>query len=151
MRALSHWDPVRELDELQNRLAALFGRTTVPAKGDSNEWITRAEWAPLVDIVEDDKEYLIKAELPEVDKNDVKVTLERGVLTISGERKAEKKEQGKKYHRIERAYGSFVRSFTLPDDADANHVTADFKNGILHVRVQKTEDAQPRQIDVKIN
>lgn len=151
MRALSHWDPVRELDEFQNRLASLFGRTTVPAKTETNEWLTRAEWAPLVDIVEDDKEYLIKAELPEVDKNDVKVTLERGVLTISGERKAEKEEKGKKYHRIERSYGSFVRSFTLPDDADANRVTADFKNGVLHVRVQKAEEAKPRQIDVKIN
>jgi HSP20 family protein len=151
MSALSHWDPVRELDEFQNRLAALFGRMTVPTKADGNEWMTRAEWTPLVDIVEDDKEYLIKAELPEVDKNDVKVTLERGVLTISGERKAEKKEEGKKYHRIERSYGSFVRSFTLPDDADPNRVTADFKNGILHVRVQKAEEAKPRQIDVKIN
>lgn len=151
MKALSHWDPVRELDEFQNRLATLFGRTNVPAKTDANEWLTRAEWAPLVDIVEDDKEYLIKAELPEVDKNDVKVTLERGVLTISGERKAEKEEKGKKYHRIERSYGSFVRRFALPDDADANHVSADFKNGVLHVRVQKAEEAKPRQIDVKIN
>jgi HSP20 family protein len=151
MRALSHWDPVRELDEFQNRLATLFGRTTVPAKGDANEWLTRADWAPLVDIVEDDKEYLIKAELPEVDKSNVKVTLERGVLTISGERKAEKEEKGKKYHRIERSYGSFVRSFTLPEDADPNHVSADFKNGVLHVRVQKAEEAKPRQIDVKIN
>jgi len=151
MRTLSHWDPVRELDEFQNRLATLFGRTTVPAKSDANEWLTRAEWAPLVDIVEDDKEYLIKAELPEVDKNDVKVTLERGVLTISGERKAETEEKGKKYHRIERSYGSFVRRFTLPDDADPNHVTADFKSGVLHVRVQKAEEAKPRQIDVKIN
>jgi len=111
--------------------------------------MTSSEWAPLVDIAEDDKAYLIKAEVPEVEKNDIKVTLERSILTISGERKAEKEEKGKRFHRIERSYGSFVRSFTLPDDADAEHVSADFKNGILNVRVQKTEKSKPKQIDVK--
>jgi len=152
MRAITRWDPVRELDDFQNRLATLFGRATVPATSDaSSEWLTRAEWAPLVDIVEDEKEYLIKAELPEVEKGDVKVTLERGVLTLSGERKSEKEEKGKKYHRMERSYGTFVRSFSLPDDADPNHVSAEFKSGVLHVRVQKAETAKPRQIDVKVN
>jgi len=152
MRAITRWDPVRELDEFQSRLATLFGRATVPATNDaSSEWLTRAEWAPLVDIVEDEKEYLIKAELPEVEKGDVKVTLERGVLTLAGERKSEKEEKGKKYHRIERSYGTFVRSFSLPDDADPNHVSAEFKSGVLHVRVQKAEAAKPRQIDVKVN
>jgi HSP20 family protein len=111
--------------------------------------MTSSEWAPLVDIAEDDKAYLIKAELPEVEKNDIKVTLERSVLTISGERKAEKEEKGKRFHRIERSYGSFVRSFTLPDDADGEHVSADFKNGVLHVKVLKTEKSKPKQIDVK--
>ncbi|MDX6767393.1 MAG: Hsp20/alpha crystallin family protein [Candidatus Methylacidiphilales bacterium] len=152
MRAITRWDPVRELDEFQNRLATLFGRSTVPATNDNpSEWLTRAEWAPLVDIVEDEKEYLIKAELPEVQKADVRVTLERGVLTLAGERKSEKEEKGKKFHRIERSYGSFVRSFSLPDDANPNGVTAEFKDGVLHVRVQKAEEAKPRQIDVKIN
>lgn len=152
MRTITRWDPVRELDEFQSRLATLFGRATEPAKNEaSSEWLTRAEWAPLVDIVEDEKGYLIKAELPEVDKGDVKVTLERGVLTLAGERKAESEEKGKKYHRVERSYGSFVRSFSLPDDADANQVSAEFKSGVLHVRVQKSEAAKPRQIDVKIN
>ena len=83
------------------------------------EAITLAEWSPLVDITEDDKEYLIKAELPEIKRKRLKVTVENGVLTISGERKLEKEEKGTKYHRVERAYGNFVRSFTLPDDADA--------------------------------
>jgi HSP20 family protein len=152
MRTITRWDPVRELDEFQNRLAHLFGHSAVPAKSDAaSEWLTHAEWSPLVDIVEDEKEYLIKAELPEVEKENVKVTLERGVLTLSGERKSDKVENGKKVHRIERSYGSFVRSFTLPDDADPAHVTAEFKSGVLHVRVQKAEAAKPRQIDVKIN
>jgi HSP20 family protein len=152
MRTITRWDPVRELDEFQNRLATLFGRSTVPATNDAtSEWLTRAEWAPLVDIVEDEKGYLIKAELPEVEKGDVRVTLERGVLTLAGERKAEAEEKGKKYHRVERSYGSFVRSFGLPEDADPNQVSAEFKSGVLHVRVLKAEAAKPRQIDVKIN
>ncbi len=152
MRTINCWDPVRELDEFQNRLATLFGSTTVPTANDAtSEWQTRAEWAPLVDIVEDEKGYLIKAELPEVEKGDVRVTLERDVLTLAGERKAEAEEKGKKYHRVERSYGSFVRSFGLPDDADPNQVSAEFKSGVLHVRVLKAEAAKPRQIDVKIN
>jgi len=152
MRTITRWDPVRELDEFQNRLATLFGRSTVPATNDApSEWLTRAEWAPLVDIVEDEKGYLIKAELPEVEKGDVRVTLERGVLTLAGERKVEAEEKGKKYHRVERSYGSFVRSFSLPEDADPNQVSAEFKSGVLHVRVLKAEEAKPRQIDVKIN
>ncbi len=150
MRTITRWDPVRELNEFQNRLAPFFGRSVLPAiQDESTEMMTSGEWAPLVDIAEDDKAYLIKAELPEVEKNDIKVTLERSILTISGERKAEKEEKGKRFHRIERSYGSFVRSFTLPDDADAEHVSADFKNGVLHVRVQKTEQSKPKQIDVK--
>jgi HSP20 family protein len=150
MRTITRWDPVRELNEFQNRLAPFFGRSVLPAiQDEGTELMTSGEWAPLVDIAEDDKAYLIKAELPEVEKNDIKVTLERSVLTISGERKAEKEEKGKRFHRIERSYGSFVRSFTLPDDADGEHVSADFKNGVLHVRVLKTEQSKPKQIDVK--
>ena len=150
MRTITRWDPVRELNEFQTRLAPFFGRSVLPAiQDESSELMTSSEWAPLVDIAEDDKAYLIKAELPEVEKNDIKVTLERSILTISGERKAEKEEKGKRFHRIERSYGSFVRSFTLPDDADGEHVSADFKNGVLHVKVLKTEKSKPKQIDVK--
>jgi len=109
------------------------------------------EWSPLVDISEDDKEYLIKAELPEVKKEDVKVTAEEGRLTIMGERRFEKEEKGRKYHRVERAYGSFGRSFSLPDDADSAKVSAEFKDGVLTVHLVKDEKAQPRQIDVKIS
>jgi HSP20 family molecular chaperone IbpA len=98
----------------------------------------------------DDKEYLIKTELPEMRKEDVKVTAENGVLTISGERKFEKEEKKKKYHRVERGFGTFMRSFALPDDADFSKVNAEFKNGVLTVHVPKSEHAKPKQIDVKV-
>ena len=113
--------------------------------------MTVAEWAPLVDIVEDAKEYLIKAELPEVKKEEIKVGVQDDVLTITGERKYEKEEKGKKYHRVERAYGSFARSFTVPEDADGAKVTAEFKDGILKVHLPKTEEAKPKTIEVKVS
>jgi HSP20 family protein len=151
MNQLTRWNPFKELEDMENRLATLFGRAPARRQNGGNEAMTVAEWSPLVDITEDDKEYLIKAELPEVKKEDVKVTVENGVLTITGERKFEKEEKGKKYHRVERAYGNFVRSFTLPDDADANKVSAEFKDGVLKVRVTKSETAKPKQIEVKVN
>ena len=151
MNALTRWDPFKEMNELQNRLSTFFGRTPVRGQNGQQENMTVAEWAPVVDITEDDKEYLIKAELPEVKKDAVKVTVENGVLTITGERKFEKEEKGRKYHRVERAYGNFVRSFTLPDDADANKVNAEFKDGVLKVHVAKSEAAKPKQIEVKVN
>jgi len=109
-----------------------------------------AQWAPLVDIIEDDKEYLIKVDLPEVKKEDVKITVQEGVLVITGERKIEKEEKGKRYHRLERAYGSFARSFTLPDDSDGSKVNAEFKDGVLKVHLAKSEKAKPKQIEVKV-
>jgi HSP20 family protein len=105
----------------------------------------------VVDIVEDQKEYIIKAELPEIKKEEVKVTVENGVLTISGERRAEKEDQGKTYHRIERVYGRFARSFSIPDDADASKVNAEFKDGLLRVHLAKNEKATPKAIEVKVS
>lgn len=150
MNALTPWDPFKELDDLQKRLATIFGRAPVRKDVGQDEAMKVAEWAPLVDITEDDKEYLIKAELPEVKKEEVKVTVEDGVLTISGERKYEKEEKGKKYHRIERAYGSFMRSFTLPEDADDQKVAGEFKDGVLKVHVPKSEKAKPKKVEVKV-
>jgi len=144
------WDPFKELDEVQRRLATMFGRAPVRKEGEKEEAMTVAEWAPLVDISEDEKEYLIKAELPEVKKEDVKVSVQEGVLTISGERKSEKEEKNKKFHRVEWAYGSFERSFTLPEDADADKVVGDFKDGVLKVHVPKSEKSKPKRIDVKV-
>jgi HSP20 family protein len=147
---LTRWDPFRELEEMHNRLSGFFSRA--PARrGDGNEALIAADWSPAVDIVEDEKEYLIKAELPEVKKDEVKVTVENGALMISGERKFEKEQKGRRYHRVERAYGSFVRSFLLPDDADAGRIRAEFTNGVLHVHVAKSEAAKPKQIEVKVN
>lgn len=149
MKEVSEWNPFRELDEFSNRLSQFFGSTS-PRRANGREDITVSEWAPLVDITEDDKEYVIKAELPEVKKNDVKVRVEDGVLYISGERHFEKEEKGKRYHRVERAYGSFTRSFALPEDADAQQVNADFKDGVLSVHVAKDKNAKPKYIEVKV-
>jgi HSP20 family protein len=146
---LARWEPLQEFEDLQNRLTSLFGRGST-RRGNGREELALADWSPSADISEDDNEYLIKAELPELKKEDVHVTVENGVLTLSGERKFEKEEKKKKYHRVERAYGRFVRSFTLPDDADASKVKAEFKDGVLTVHVPKSEKAKPKQIDVKV-
>jgi HSP20 family protein len=150
MSNVVRWDPYRELDELQSRLATMFGRAPVRKDGSKDEAMTVAEWAPLVDIMEDENEYLIKVELPEVKKEDVKVTVQNNILTITGKRMSEKEENGKKWHRVERAYGSFARSFTLSEDADGEKVFAEFKNGVLSVHLPKSEKAKPKSIDVKI-
>jgi HSP20 family protein len=150
MTTLTRWNPFREMEDIHDRLFNLFKNTQTRSGNGEQESLTVSEWTPLVDITEDDKEYLIKAELPEVKKEEVKVTVENGLLTINGERKFEKEEKGKQYHRVERAYGSFVRSFSLPDDADSNKVNADFKDGVLRVRVAKSEQARPKQIEVKV-
>jgi HSP20 family protein len=143
MDSLIRWEPL-ELEDVQNRLSRFFRRP------NGRDEITLADWMPLADITEDDKEYIIKAELPDVKKEDVKVSVENGVLTISGERKFEKEEKKKKYHRVERAYGSFMRSFSLPDQADASKVKAEFRNGMLTVHVPKSEKAKPKQIEVNV-
>jgi HSP20 family protein len=109
-----------------------------------------ADWAPSVDVSETEGEYQIKAEIPDVKKEDVKVTLEDGVLTIQGERKQEKEVKGKRYHRVERSYGRFVRSFTLPDVIDEEKVKAEFKDGILNLALPKSEKAKPKAIEVTV-
>jgi len=136
-----------ELADIENRLSRFFGRRRTNGRDD----ITLADWEPLADITEDDKEYVIKAELPDVKKEDVKVTVENGVLTIAGERRFEKEEKKKKYHRVERAYGSFVRSFALPDLAESDRVKAEFKDGMLTVHVPKSEKARTKQVEVKVS
>jgi HSP20 family protein len=151
MNALSRWDPFRELEDMQHRLSSVLGRQTQRSQEGGRESMTVAEWAPLVDISEDDNEYLIKADLPEVKKEELKITVENGVLVLSGERKLEKEEKGRKYHRIERAYGSFGRSFSLPDNADAEKVNAEFKDGVLKLHIAKSEAARPKQIEVKVS
>jgi HSP20 family protein len=151
MNAMTRWNPFKELEETQNRLARAFGLPSARTENGGKEAMTVTEWAPSVDIIEDDKEWLVKADLPEVNKDDVKVTVENGVLTITGERKFEKEEKNKKYHRVEREYGTFLRSFALPDAADGDKVAAEFKNGVLQVHLPKNEKAKPKAIDVKVS
>lgn len=151
MNALVRWDPFKEMEEAQNRLARIFGLTPARTANGDRESMTITEWAPSVDIIEDDKEWLVKADLPEVKKEDVKVTVENGVLTITGERKFEKEEKDKKYHRIERSYGNFLRSFSLPDAADGSKVNAEFKDGVLKVHLPKSEQAKPKAVEVKVS
>jgi len=144
---MTRWDPFKELEEMSTRLNRFFGGRK---SGEGDESLTVAQWAPAVDVSETDKEYLIKAELPEIKKEDVKVTVDDGVLSITGERRQEKEEKGKKFHRIERSYGSFSRSFTLPDDADGARIAAEFKEGMLNVRLPKTEKPKTSATEVKI-
>jgi HSP20 family protein len=148
MTTLMRWDPFRELEDMSDRLNRVFARPATRTNG--KEALTVADWAPTVDISETEGEYLIKAELPEVKKDDVKVTLEDGILTIQGERRREKDEKTTKYHRVERSYGSFVRSFSLPDQVDENGVKAEYKDGMLNLRIPKSEKAKPRAIEVKV-
>ena len=153
MNALSLWNPFREMEDLQRRMSPMIGLNPLRRSGllPEDESMAVFEWAPLVDIAEDEKEYLIKAELPEVRKEDVKVTVENGTLTISGERKTEKEEKGRKFHRVEREYGRFERSFSIPDDAKSEGVKAEFKDGMLHVHLAKSEKALPKEIEVKVS
>ncbi|MEI7457576.1 MAG: Hsp20/alpha crystallin family protein [Nitrosomonadales bacterium] len=142
---LVKWNPFRELEDVSNRLNTLFGR--MPAEQGQ---LTLADWQPVVDISETDQAYLIKAEIPDVEKKDVKVSVHDDMLTLSGERHQEKEENNKTFHRIERAYGSFSRSFRLPPDTDGSTVSAEFKNGMLNVTLPKSKQAANRSIDVSI-
>jgi HSP20 family protein len=139
-------DPEQELQDMLDRYTRALGQ---PRAG-SQEVIATGDWAPRVDIAETDKAFEIKAEIPEVNKEDVKVTVHNGVLTIRGERKQETEEKGKKFHRVERCYGSFTRSFTLPDNVDEAKISASFKDGVLNIQIQKIEEAKPKSIEVKV-
>jgi HSP20 family protein len=154
MKTLEIWNPFRELDEVQNRLSTFFrgspefGR--FPRRLFDNGDITLPNWSPQVDICEDDKEYLVKADLPEMKKEGIKVTVENGVLSISGERKTEKEEKKKKFHRVERSYGTFLRTFTLPEDTDSAKIAAEFKDGVLKVHLPKSPASKPKPVEVKV-
>ncbi len=151
MTNLTHWSPFREMEDLQNRFSSIFGRSLGARRQDGDATgATIADWTPLVDISEDEKEFVIKAELPELRREDVSVKVEDGILTLSGERKLEQEEKGKKFHRVERVYGSFSRSFQLPEDTNPEKVSAEFKDGILQVHLVKNEKAQKKTIQVKV-
>lgn len=115
---------------------------------DGEEAITVSDWSPLADILEQNGEYLLKAEVPEVKKEDLKVRVEGGTVQIVGERKSEKEEKGREFHRIERSYGSFERSFSLPEDVDASKVSSEFQDGILQIHLPKTQATKAKAIEV---
>jgi len=144
---LVRWDPFRELEGIQSRLNQLFGDAPARALDDDRFF---ANWTPPVDIQETEKEYIVKADLPDVKKEDVKVELDGDMLTVEGERKQEKEEKTKRFHRTERAYGRFVRRFGLPTHVDGANVKAEFKDGVLNVHLPKTEAAKPKAIDIKV-
>jgi HSP20 family protein len=151
MNKLITWNPLREMDEAQNRFNPFFlaGFPNRMGSGEIHS-LTVADWSPEVDISEDDRGYLLKADLPEMKKEDVKVTVEDGILSVSGERKTEKEDQKRKFHRIERSCGTFRRSFTLPEDADSTKVTAEFHDGVLKVHLPTTPIARSKALEVKV-
>jgi HSP20 family protein len=151
MNKLITWNQLREMEEAtQNRFNRFLGGFPNRIGSGEIHSLKVADWSPEVDISEDDRGYLLKADLPEMKKEDVKVTVENGILSVSGERKIEKEDQKKKFHRIERSFGNFRRSFTLPEDADSTKVTADFHDGVLKVHLPTTPMARSKAIEVKV-
>jgi HSP20 family protein len=142
------WEPFRDIDDMFDRVLADTMRRWPRTSNDERRVY---DWAPAADVSETDGEYLIKAELPEVRKDDLNITVQEGVLTLAGERKEEKREDNERLHRIERFRGSFSRRFTLPDDADEQGIKAESKDGVLviHIPKQKVAHPQPRQIQVQ--
>jgi HSP20 family protein len=143
---VSIWDPFREME-------ALLNTYTIPAKrkatAEDNGPFETGDWAPVVDILETDNEFVLKVELPGVEKDDVQVVIDNRILTVKGEKKND--DQEKKIHRTECRYGSFVRHFTLPQDVDVDKVEATCKNGVLSLTLTKMEQAKPKQIEVKVH
>ncbi len=150
MSNLTRWNPVSEFEDLMNRYNRMFGLTRNGDR-DSKDVFSRSDWAPAVDIKETAEAFTIDAELPGMSKDDVKVTVHDGVLTIEGERKHEEESGDKKHHRVERFYGSFMRRFTLPENVDENSVKASFKDGLLTLTLQKAEPKEPKAIQVDVH
>jgi HSP20 family protein len=148
------WEPFRDVDDMFDRVFAETMRrwprqAQVQAQAQDRELQGR-EWAPAADISETEGEYLIKAEVPEVRKEDVSVTVQDGVLTLAGERKQEKREENEKVHRIERFYGSFARRFALPENAHEQGISAECRDGVILIRIpkQRAQERQPREIEI---
>lgn len=147
MNMLTKWNPLSELSDVQSRLSSLFGRLNMNGNGDYGF----TDWSPLIDVSENEKEFVIRAEITDVKKEDVKVSVENGMLRITGERHLEKEKKGQRYHRIERAYGSFERSMSLPDNCKPDNMTAEYKDGMLTLRIPKTAKVSPKAIEVQIH
>jgi len=150
MSTLHTWNPYRDLETLQNRMFRSFGLAPANRRENGGSVEESAQWTPAVDITEDEKEYLVVAELPQIAKEDVNVVIENDSLVIKGERRFESDHADRKVHRIERSYGRFHRSSSLPEDADGNGVIANFKDGVLRVSLPKREKKKSKQIEVKV-
>jgi HSP20 family protein len=147
--AIVRFDPFRELALMQDRMNRVFG--DIYGRRFDDDVMTRGDWVPAVDIYENDKqEIVIKAEMPGMKREDIELRVENNTLTIRGERKRETEVRDEQYHRVERSYGNFVRSFSLPSTVDASHVSAEYKEGVLSVTLPLREEAKPRQIPVEI-
>jgi HSP20 family protein len=148
--ALVRWEPVRELSSIQNEMNRLFNTffdSPTPGNG-GNAGLRR--WIPAMDLVETDEHFVLKADLPGLTESDVNIEVEDNVLTVSGERKAEHEDKREGYVRVERAYGAFRRSLTLPEGVDPETVTANFENGVLEVRIPKPEERKPRRVAIQV-
>lgn len=149
MTNLERWNPFTEVDRLFNRLAAR-SLALSPRFSWGRDSGAKLDWTPSADISETDKEYLVRAEMPAVKKEDIKVTVEGGMITIEGERKQEKQEENEKFHRVESFYGSFSRSFSLPENSDAANIKCDSKDGLLTVHIPKKPVAKSSGIEIKV-
>jgi HSP20 family protein len=146
--ALVRWNPMGDLMQMREEMDRLFNQFTKRGDGEESAWI-RGVWAPSVDIYESEDAFVLKAELPGFTKDDVQIELHNNRLTVRGERKQETEAKEEQYHRRERAYGRFERSFMLPTMIDADKVTANFKNGVLELRLPKSEKAKPKRIAIQ--
>lgn len=143
---LTKWDPFREIDDMFTKYLRPFNR---PSLGNQ-ELLASGDWAPRADIAETDLDFTIKVEVPEIKREDIKITIDNGALNISGERKQVKEDKNVKYHRMERHYGSFMRSFSLPDNVAEEQIEANFKEGVLTLHLPKTEKSKPKQIEIAV-
>jgi HSP20 family protein len=148
MTVITRWDPFREFSTLQDRMNRLFRDSYGPEGG--NEALTTSSFAPAVDVYEDEHHITLKIEIPGIDEKDVDVRIENNTLTVHGERKFEKEEKEENYRRVERQYGSFTRSFTLPTTVDPDQVQANYAKGVLKVKLAKKAEAKPKQIKVNV-
>ena len=149
--AIVRWEPFRDLVSLQDRMNRIFDDAFRGNRGTQDEWALGGSWAPSVDIFEHNGNLVLKAELPGVDAKDVDVRVENNVLTLRGERKLDHEVKQENYHRVERSYGSFSRSFTLPNVVDTDKIKAEFKDGVLQLVLPKKEEAKPKQISINVS
>ncbi len=149
MRALLSQDNFRELESMSNRLNRILSEGNLSTR-QPDETVAVADWMPVVDILETNENFLIQVELPGVEKSAVKLSIEKGVLLISGQRPQGTLSEGMRYHRNERPYGRFERAFRVPDSVDEQKLEADLKNGVLTVRLPKVEKAKPKSIQISV-